>query len=274
MKITRYECVSEFYEKVKEFLLKNEAFNILPLGIISDCIKDKPNKEHIFIFIEDDNNVKFVMIQNSDKMVLTGNTDYVDYAIDYLENNNIKLNGIIGEKTLVDNFAQKYSKRVVTNCKVAMNQRIYKLDKLNNITKQKGKLRLARIKDLDILIPWIKDFAIYAGSIITIDKAKEIGVKLINSGILSVWEDKEIVSMVAKAKKSLHGRVVNWVYTPPKYRCKGYASTCVHEFSQELLEEYDFCALYTDLSNPISNSIYIKIGYEPVGDSKVILFSE
>ena len=27
------------------------------------------------------------------------------------------------------------------------------------------------------------------------------------------------------------------------------------------------CVLYTDLANPTSNSIYQRIGYEPVGDS-------
>ena len=27
------------------------------------------------------------------------------------------------------------------------------------------------------------------------------------------------------------------------------------------------CSLYTDLSNPTSNSIYTKIGYVPIGDA-------
>jgi uncharacterized protein len=42
----------------------------------------------------------------------------------------------------------------------------------------------------------------------------------------------------------------------------------VASLSQRLLDEgRTFCFLYTDLSNPTSNRIYIDIGYEPVCDS-------
>jgi hypothetical protein len=34
-----------------------------------------------------------------------------------------------------------------------------------------------------------------------------------------------------------------------------------------------FCFLYTDLANPTSNAIYLRIGYEPVCDSRELAFS-
>ena len=34
-----------------------------------------------------------------------------------------------------------------------------------------------------------------------------------------------------------------------------------------------FCFLYTDLANPTSNGIYMRIGYEPVCDSRELAFS-
>ena len=44
--------------------------------------------------------------------------------------------------------------------------------------------------------------------------------------------------------------------------------------SQLLLEQgHRFCFLYTDLANPTSNSIYSRIGYEPVCDSRELAFS-
>jgi len=36
----------------------------------------------------------------------------------------------------------------------------------------------------------------------------------------------------------------------------------------------EFCSLYTDLSNPVSNSIYQKIGYHPVEDVIDIVFGK
>ena len=67
---------------------------------------------------------------------------------------------------------------------------------------------------------------------------------------------------------------VGLVYTPPELRRKGYATACVAGVCREILKSgYDFCALYTDLSNPTSNSIYIKIGFKPVCDSVQYTFS-
>ena len=60
---------------------------------------------------------------------------------------------------------------------------------------------------------------------------------------------------------------VNGVYTPPEWRRRGYATACVAELSERLLEQgFEFCVLYTDLENPTSNGIYTRIGYRPVRD--------
>ncbi|MDY0393979.1 hypothetical protein RWE15_05220 [Virgibacillus halophilus] len=37
--------------------------------------------------------------------------------------------------------------------------------------------------------------------------------------------------------------------------------------SRELLKDYAFCVLYTDMMNPTSNKIYREIGYEKIADS-------
>jgi hypothetical protein len=64
-----------------------------------------------------------------------------------------------------------------------------------------------------------------------------------------------------------NGIRINLVYTPPEYRRKGYATSCVAALSQTLLaEKRKNCFLFTDLSNPTSNHIYQTIGYQPVCD--------
>ena len=63
------------------------------------------------------------------------------------------------------------------------------------------------------------------------------------------------------------------VYTPSDLRGRGYASACVAELSQRILDSGKaFCTLFTDLANPISNSIYQRIGYRPLGDFREITF--
>jgi predicted GNAT family acetyltransferase len=58
------------------------------------------------------------------------------------------------------------------------------------------------------------------------------------------------------------------VYTPPEFRSQGYGTALVASLSQLLLDSgHRFCFLYTDLSNPISNKLYMRIGYLPAGNA-------
>jgi predicted GNAT family acetyltransferase len=64
-----------------------------------------------------------------------------------------------------------------------------------------------------------------------------------------------------------HGIRIAAVYTPPPLRGRGYASAIVADLSQKMLNAgRRFCFLFTDLANPVSNKIYQRLGYKPVGD--------
>jgi predicted GNAT family acetyltransferase len=66
---------------------------------------------------------------------------------------------------------------------------------------------------------------------------------------------------------------IGYVYSPPEWRGRGYATACVARVSQRVLDSgLQFCFLYTDLSNPTSNSIYRRLGYRPVYDVVAIGF--
>ena len=68
---------------------------------------------------------------------------------------------------------------------------------------------------------------------------------------------------------------VAYVYTPPYERGKGYATSIVAQLSQLAINKgYKKCVLYTDLANPTSNSIYQKIGYNPICDSLMLKFEK
>jgi predicted GNAT family acetyltransferase len=84
---------------------------------------------------------------------------------------------------------------------------------------------------------------------------------------LFIWFDKRPVSMAASSRPTPNGICINMVYTPPELRRQGYATAVVSTLSDMLLKNgKTFCMLYTDLSNTTSNSIYQRIGYQPVLD--------
>jgi len=154
-----------------------------------------------------------------------------------------------------------------------MEQRLYRLTRVVHPVHVRGQARWAALLDADALIPWARAFLDEAVP----DNPRQ-GVRgriersIAEQGLL-VWEDEELVSMCARTRPTPHGASVSFVYTPPDFRRHGYASACVAELSQRILDSgKSFCTLFTDLANPTSNAIYQRIGYEPVCDFREIRF--
>ena len=58
---------------------------------------------------------------------------------------------------------------------------------------------------------------------------------------------------------------INHVYTPKEERKKAYASNLIYKLTNKLLDEGLVPLLYTDYSNPASNTAYKNVGYEDQG---------
>jgi hypothetical protein len=134
-----------------------------------------------------------------------------------------------------------------------------------------GLLRQAGAADVEILAPFARDFYREIGESAPPDALE----RAISEGRLFVWCDSEdrIVSMAAWAGLTPNGVRVNFVYTPPTQRARGFASNCVAALTRRLLESgRRFVFLFTDLTNPISNRVYQSIGYAQIVQHQAIHF--
>jgi predicted GNAT family acetyltransferase len=97
---------------------------------------------------------------------------------------------------------------------------------------------------------------------------------MVSSGKLHILEDNGVPVSMAKITREMRTACgVGFVFTPPYFRGKWYATSCVAAVSRLILGRgFAKCVLYTDLANPTSNSIYQKIGYVPICDSLEIKF--
>jgi predicted GNAT family acetyltransferase len=85
---------------------------------------------------------------------------------------------------------------------------------------------------------------------------------MVDAGRARLWVDGAPACMAAVTRESRNGATISWVYTPIDRRGRGYATSLVAAYSQELLDAgKSFCTLDTDLANPTSNGIYRRIGY-------------
>jgi GNAT superfamily N-acetyltransferase len=138
-----------------------------------------------------------------------------------------------------------------------------------------GKARLAGDADAALTAGW---FAAFADEVDDMGKGEDQSAAArdrISHGGVTVWEAEGRPVCIACNTLTVAGQVrIGPVYTPPEQRGHGYASAATAAASQRLLDAgAQEVLLYTDLANPVSNSIYQRIGYRPVEDRVVLAFS-
>ena len=182
--------------------------------------------------------------------------------------------GVGGIKPTSKAFAEVWSAVTGQPHRGGMNERVYELRRVTPPEPPiPGGLRVATEDDLPLMTR--VGLGLYPGCRAGGNRrgCAEIAELRIADRDLFIWEDSGPVSTVTKTRHSTHGIVVSLVYTPPAYRNRGYASAAVAVLSQQLLDAgWQFCALFTDLANPTSNSIYQRIGYRPVADFDEYIF--
>jgi predicted GNAT family acetyltransferase len=282
LKLYEFDNVQNFIRKIGDFLVKNEAANNLLLGLIYSLLEREMKGEKLtdtFMGAVDDfdGNLVLVVLMNRINLIVSGEGMEIDSAIDnavtYLYKSGRDVPGVVGPTAIARQFAFEWATKKKIIPFVKMNQRIYQLDKVNPIQFTSGRLQLADINDLELVTDWIYEFCESIDEKIVREEAIKLARENLENSSLYIWKDQDFVSMAKKTRPTKNGIVLSLVYTPPVFRNKGYASSCVASLSQLLLDEgYKFCSLYTDLSNPTSNDIYSKIGYHPIQDSIMYRF--
>lgn len=182
-----------------------------------------------------------------------------------------------GPEPICTHFAALWSEMAKVRSEVSVRERTFELRQVIHPTYSPGQMRQATMDDLELLVQWHLAFieeALHGVEQATAEESRRKLQTRIEQGMLYVWEDGEIVSWTGTTRPTTHGICIGPVYTPPQFRGRGYASSCVAAVSRRMLDQgYEFCTLFTDLANPTSNHIYQAIGYRPVCDYTVYSFS-
>jgi RimJ/RimL family protein N-acetyltransferase len=138
-----------------------------------------------------------------------------------------------------------------------------------------GTARMARDADVPLTADWFAAFMVEVDDMGRAEDQSAAAREKISHGGVTVWEAGGKPVSIAGNTVAVTGMVrIGPVYTPPELRGHGYASAATAAASQRLLEAgIEEVLLYTDLANPVSNSIYQRIGFRPVEDRVVLAFS-
>jgi len=282
-----YDNIDEFYDVAFPFLVKHEAENNIHLSIINS-LKNKidvyGNEYPLLFTIVETNIIKLVVLRTPPHDLLISYTEdlnTIEILVEELTKRCEKLPGVLSFNAAADLFAEKWCEKNSLKYDLFRKERIYKLKKVSEDTLGHRKFSVAHKDHQELVFQWTGEMMREALADTT-DEEIQRNIKALreefnqhSSSIYLLFENDKPVSMARKAGKTPNGNFVNLVYTPKILRRRGYATECVAKLSKLLLDEGNkYCFLFTDLSNPTSNSIYQKIGYQPVIDENHYKFLE
>ena len=283
MKIIKHDSVDDFLSMNEEFLLAKESIHNLILGL-AYSLRDKKLEpsDPLYYSIESKGKiVASVLRSNYDKPLIITEmpAELIDLLIKDLTSKNIELAAVVGEEHTTTYFKNQWINLNALNFKINLHLGVYECFNVIFPKVLSGQLREATQADAATLKSFIAGFMLDCfpdQPIIDENVEKLMNRHLENKSLfLLVSAENEIVSMAANTRSTLNGGTISLVYTPHEYRGQGHASTIVSLLSERIMKNgKKFASLFTDLSNPTSNSIYQKIGYTKIGQNIHFDFSK
>ncbi len=280
MRLRTFTSATSFFDAVGRTLLAREAENSLLLGIALRLADGHGygDETPFLACVEEEGQLPVIALCTPPhNLVLCADaarTHAIAPIVEHLAATGTALPGAHGRDDVVDAFAVLWEAKTGAATHVGMEQRLYELTEVEKPGGVPGIPRWAEKEDAELLTAWADAFINEAvpGEPKPDVRAMVDGAIIARS--LLVWDNHGAVSMCARSRPTPRGASVNLVYTPAAQRGHGYASACVAELSQRILDSgKEFCTLFTDLSNSTSNAIYQRVGYRPLCDFREIRFS-
>ena len=270
MEFKKYDNPKEFVEENEKLILEKEWLNNLMVGNYSEALEKGIDENWLLAKVTDGGKTELIMLLRKPwKLLLyspTGNitNELYKFAAEEVYKVEKDLPGVNTEKEIGKIFAEEYCRIANKKYKVHTEMRILVLEKLIE-----GKLRddviyrKAKVEDKEVLKGFNKEFYKEALNEEIADEVIEEKVSnYLKRGYFLLEKDGKIVVQTVFGRDLKKGKCISGVYTPKEERGKGYAYNLVYRVSKEFLNKgAEYCVLYTDDSNPISNHVYEKIGY-------------
>ena len=254
----------KFYNSGKEFLQDNSA------------ILDKYPLETVFF----DANAKFMMrtdkndflvkVVNDDKfliavhnkdfpMVIFGSVDLCRHFAQVAVAEKLTFTKVLGTEILCEVFLKEY--KILTGATFEVNHAMDIMCCNNVLTTDVDGVETPTKKDANQLARMLVDFSAEAlGHDAKIDEVENDVVGRLSS--FAVFrKDNRIVSLAAIKRETDKLASIADVYTLSQYRGKGLSCKVVTYLTKKILDSGKLPYLFVDKTNPISNHLYLKIGY-------------
>ncbi|HMK92543.1 MAG TPA: GNAT family N-acetyltransferase [Thermoleophilia bacterium] len=265
----RHTDPADFLAHAESFLLAAESENVLMLGICMQLASGGQSPDSCYLATVDSGGTVVACALRTppfSAVVTRAGRPALDLLVTDLLAEYPDLPTAVGPEPSITAFAELWSERTGGAARPHVHMRLFEARQVLPPPRPGGTCRVATEADLPTVARWVEAFFDEVGLHDPSDPA-EVVREQIEEGSLRLWCDERPVSMAAWAGRTGRTLRINFVYTPPEHRGRGYASACVASLTQALLDEgLHSCCLYADLANPTSNKIYQAVGYRPICD--------
>jgi GNAT superfamily N-acetyltransferase len=285
MRVVQFDNVAAFGARVTPFLIEREAENCFTLGRLSELSGVAGHEPPPLMWIVEAGDGRAVAAATMSSrresarqhpvVVTRTSPAAVDALVDHLFRTGVHPPGVTAPDPTAGEFTTAWCARTGRGQRLVHALGLYHLTRVRPPRPVGGNFRPAAEHDAPRLVEWAEDFYRELQFPESRPHCEKVTADRIREGRSFLWCDPERVSVATWAGRTPNGVRINFVYTPPQYRGRGYASACVAALTQRMLDAgRHFCFLFTDLANPTSNHIYRAIGYEHLADFKHIDFAD
>jgi len=270
MHLTVHENAADFLAAAGAFLKISEAENsivtIAAARMISGPVRD--DADTYLASVEDRGEIVAAVVQGGAGMLLTSGpaAALTLFAADMAQRRRAP-KSMAGPLAACESFIRDWASRTGQRHTLRFHLRHYELRRPPSVPRARGHMRVPRQDEHELLLIWQISFVEEVGMADEPARVRRVFGRRLEQGMVRVWDDNGIVALAGYGDGGTDVARIAPVFTPPQHRRQNYASALVGELSRELFDQGKRAVfLTTDAANPISNSIYRKIGYLPTAE--------
>lgn len=270
-----HKGASDFLSATRDWLLQREAENNVLFSIAQLLTTaDHPFREPLYLasITERDELVGCAVAAPPDGIELTElPAGFAAELVGSVAKLRRDLPWVGGVRRAALEFAHAWVRAVGGNWQLRHEWMEFRLDEVLAPRPAPGRLRVAEIADWPELRSWAPGYAADTNSPVDVAGFLE---RRLRRRELHVWDHEGPKTFVTMSGNTPNGVQISSVYTPRKYRGNGYASNAVAAASRGALQSgASFCVLFADPEPAQPARIYRSLGFRPIRDHLVIVFS-
>ena len=268
VRVEAFEPSGELLERVEAFLRERELENNLQLAICEGLVRGQEAGQRLLLLLSSGERcVGVALMRPGQPLVLTDLPEAAVLAlVEFLEANAISVSEFHAPEACAEHLASLLEQRFPATYERRRSLIIYAISTLAELLDppDPGRAREAEARDEPVLARWVSAFGVETS--FAIEAPADFARARIASRRASVYEASgELVSMACIGGHARGLCRVGPVYTPPEQRGRGYASALVAWVTRGILERGEQACLFAETDNPVSNRMYLRLGYREIG---------